>query len=171
MGTFDFLGEKNLESEVKKQYMHDNIVNQTDDEHGESDDVEATSDQDDSGYYCDSDSGISSLYETIRRHGQQQTRPSEIKNDISFETVSVYETIRRHSEHPKSDARGHMLMYKPKPKSLYSDNCTEHILYMLNIGIQFYHIFEKNPAVSSKFYFIKKDYQSEKIPFEKYTRI
>merc|ERR1711892_1178786 len=105
------------------------------------------------------DSGISSLYETIRRHGQQQTQPSESKNDISFETVSIYETIRRHSEHPNSDARGHIkerMMYKPEPNSLYSENYTEHILYMLNIDIQFYHIFEKNLAVSSKCYVIKK---------------
>ena len=40
---------------------------QTNCEYDESDYDEAISDHDDSGYFCDSDSGISSLYETIRK--------------------------------------------------------------------------------------------------------
>ena len=43
------------------------MVKQTQSEHDESDTDEATSNHDDSGYFCDSDSGISSLYEAIRR--------------------------------------------------------------------------------------------------------
>ena len=119
--TFDFIGRKTPESDMNSENLCDDIVNHTPCEHGEGDYDESTSDHDDSGYFCDSDSGISSLYEAIRRQcDPQQFREHENVTDESVNTnVSVY-------QHKQTSCNG--------------VNCTEKLLNMLSIDVGFLHL-------------------------------
>ena len=77
--TFDFLEQKLPESEIE-------ILRQTaDGEHGESEHEEAVYDANDSGHYCDSDSGISSIYDTIQHNEFQPSRDSNSKVSGDFD--------------------------------------------------------------------------------------
>ena len=95
---------------MNSENLCDDIVNHTPCEHGEGDYDESTSDHDDSGYFCDSDSGISSLYKAIRRQ---------------------YDLQRfKESENAK--------IYKHNILRYTAGNCTENILNLLNIDDEFW---------------------------------
>ena len=118
--TFEFIENKHQPN------IHENLVNQTDGEHGESDDDDAATDHDDSGYYGDSDSGISSLYEAIRIHPD----------------YNRYKESENTEDHDKNK----------ETKELWSSEDVTQFFSLLNIDPVIWHIFTRNPSYRSDFF-------------------
>jgi hypothetical protein len=100
-------------------------------EYGEYD--EAASDHDDSEYFCDSDSGISSLYETVRK----QSDPQEF---------SEIEKVTQHI------LNKNLRVYQQKLTRDFGGTCTENFLNMLNIDVGFWYLYIRQRNYCSNFF-------------------